>query len=159
MTGSPPPVTALTIGLFSELVAVDQLMRARLTKALPRGMELSHFMLLNYLAVSREERSPAQLARKFHVTKPAMTNTIGRLERAGHVHVRPDWEDGRRKQVVISPAGIAARNHALDSIAPLMETAAATLGVDQIRAALPILRQLRAFLSPDAGGRPGDWDR
>ena len=52
----------LAIGLFSENANVDQLMKARLSKALPKGMELSHFTLLNYLAGIKSERTPAQLA-------------------------------------------------------------------------------------------------
>jgi DNA-binding MarR family transcriptional regulator len=83
----------------------DQLARNRLSKALPKGMELSHFSVLNQLARSNEEKTPAQLARIFHVTRGAMTNTLNRLEWAGHIHVRPDWDDARRKLIAISPAG------------------------------------------------------
>ena len=93
------------IALFSEIVMVETLARNRLTRALPRGMELSHFMVLNHFARLGGEKTPAQLARVFHVTKGAMTNTVARLEAAGYVHVRPDWEDGRRKLVSISHAG------------------------------------------------------
>lgn len=49
----------LAIALFGELFMADQLARARLTRALPRGMELSHFSVLNLLARGTEERSPA----------------------------------------------------------------------------------------------------
>jgi hypothetical protein len=78
-----------------------------LAEALPKGMELSHFSVLNQLARSNEEKTPAQLARIFHVTRGAMTNTLNRLEWAGHIHVRPDWDDARRKLIAISPAGRA----------------------------------------------------
>ena len=64
------------------------------------------------------DRTPAQLARAFHVTRGAMTNTLGRLEWAGYVHVRPDWDDARRKLVTISPAGRAARDAAIAAITP-----------------------------------------
>jgi len=67
----------LAIGLFSEIATVDQLMRARLSKALPRGMELSHFTLLNFLAASQSERTPAQLARVFQSTSPPQANARG----------------------------------------------------------------------------------
>ena len=90
----------LAIMLFGELLAADQQVRSRLTRVLPRGMEISHFSVLNHLAVVGNERTPAQLAGTFHVTRGAMTNTLGKLELAGYVHIRPDWDDARRKLVL-----------------------------------------------------------
>ena len=139
----------LAAALFSELFMADQLARARLSRALPKGMELSHFGVLNLLARIGDERSPAQLARAFHVTRGAMTNTLARLEWAGHIHIRPDWDDARRKFVSSSPAGRRARDAALASIMPLIAAAVASLGEDRLRAALPVLRELRTRLEPE----------
>lgn len=136
----------LAIPLFAELFMADQLARARLTKVLPRGMELSHFSVLNLLARRQEERTPAQLAKAFHVTRGAMTNTLGKLEVAGHIHIRPDWDDARRKFVSISPAGRQARDAALHSIAPVIGALATKIGTDKVRAVLPVLRELRSEL-------------
>ncbi|OWJ76950.1 MarR family winged helix-turn-helix transcriptional regulator [Haematobacter genomosp. 1] len=135
--------------LFSEIYMVDQLARTLLSKALPRGMELSHFAVLNHLAHLNEERTPAQLARAFHVTRGAMSNTISKLEWAGHVHVRPDWDDARRKFVAISPAGRAARDAAFAAISPAMSRTARALGTERVRAVLPVLRELRMWLEED----------
>ena len=110
----------LAVALFSEIFVVDQLARSRVAKALPKGMELSHFSVLNLLARGGE-KSPAELARAFNVTRGAMTNTIGKLEWAGYVHVRPDWDDARRKHVSISPAGIKARDAAFSAIEPILD--------------------------------------
>ncbi|PTX02964.1 MarR family transcriptional regulator [Pararhodobacter aggregans] len=136
----------LAIPLFAELFMADQLARARLTKVLPRGMELSHFSVLNLLARKQEERTPAQLAKAFHVTRGAMTNTLGKLEVAGHIHIRPDWDDARRKFVSISPAGRQARDAALHAIAPVIGALATKIGTDKVRAVLPVLRELRSEL-------------
>ena len=68
-----PPRDPTVIAFFSEIVMVEQLARTRLTRVLPRGMELSHFMVLNHFARLGGERTPAQLARAFHVTRGAMT--------------------------------------------------------------------------------------
>lgn len=133
----------LAIALFSEMLTADQLARARLSKALPKGMELSHFVLLNYLAQHGEERTPAELARVFHLSRGAMTNTLNRLEWAGYVHIRPDWEDARRKRVTISPAGRSAREAALAAVQPIMEDVAREIGDARIRAAIPVLREIR----------------
>jgi DNA-binding MarR family transcriptional regulator len=133
----------IAVALFGELFMADQLARARLSKVLPKGMELSHFGVLNHLAGLSEERTPAQLARAFHVTRGAMTNTLARLEWAGHVHIRPDWDDARSKLVAISPSGRAARDAAVAVIAPLIADAVQALGAERVRAVLPVLRELR----------------
>ncbi len=136
----------LAVTLFSELLAVDQLARMSVARVLPKGMELSHFMVLNHLAHSTAEKSPAQLARSFHLTRGAMTNTLAKLEWAGWVHVRPDWDDARRKMVSLSPSGLAARDAALAAIAPLISDAVSTVGDERVKATLPVLRALRAKL-------------
>lgn len=142
---------ALAVSLFSEIIMVDQLARNTIAKVLPRGMELSHFSVLNHLAHTGVERTPAQLARSFHLTRGAMSNTLGKLEWAGWVHVRPDWEDARRKHVSISPAGMAARNAAVAAITPFLADAVARIGPDQVRGILPVLRDLRLLLSEPEG--------
>ena len=137
----------LAVTLFSEILAVDQLARSSVARALPKGMELSHFSVLNHLAHTNAERSPAQLAKTFHLTRGAMTNTLSKLEWAGWVHVRPDWEDARRKMVAISPSGIAARDAAVAAMAPVIAQVVDTVGADKVRIALPVLREMRVQLS------------
>lgn len=140
---------SLAISLFSEILMADQLARSRLSKALPKGMELSHFSVLNHLARVGLERTPAQLAKTFHVTRGAMTNTLGKLEMAGYIHIRPDWDDARRKMVAISPAGKSARDAAIAGIAPIISEVVSELGSDRVRSTLPILRELRSKLEQE----------
>ena len=137
---------ALAAALFSEVLSADQLLRNRLGKVLPKGMELSHFSVLNHLAFIADERTPAQLAQTFHVTRGAMTNTLNKLEWAGYVHIRPDWDDARRKMVAISPAGMRTREQALASITPLVNDVVGNLGLEKVRTVLPVLRELRLKL-------------
>jgi DNA-binding MarR family transcriptional regulator len=140
----------IAVALFGELFMADQLARNRLSKVLPRGMELSHFSVLNHLARSEAERTPAQLAKSFHVTRGAMTNTLAKLEWAGHVHIRPDWDDARRKFVAISPSGRAARDAAVQSIAPVIAEVVAKIGAARVRAVLPVLREMRVRLEGES---------
>ena len=139
----------LAVTLFGELLMADQLARTRISKVLPKGMELSHFMVLNHLSGLSDERSPAQLARAFHITRGAMTNTLSKLEWAGHIHIRPDWDDARRKFVAISPSGRAARDAAVQAIAPLIAEVVTALGAEKVRGVLPVLRDLRGKLEGD----------
>ncbi|MEL6509587.1 MAG: MarR family transcriptional regulator [Pseudomonadota bacterium] len=139
----------LAVALFSEILMTEQLTRNRISRLLPKGMELSHFSVLNHLAHVGDERSPAQLAKAFHLTRGAMTNTLSKLEWAGYVHIRPDWDDARRKMVAISPAGRAARDAAIAVISPLIGETVRDLGPENVRAAVPVLRTLRKNLSSD----------
>lgn len=139
---------SLAVALFSEILTNEQLIRNRLTRVLPKGMEISHFSVLNHLARIGEERSPAQLAKSFHVTRGAMTNTLNKLEWAGYVHIRPDWDDARRKMVTISPSGRRARDLAIAAITPMVSDLISDLGEDKVRASLPVLRELRTKLEP-----------
>ncbi len=143
------PRDPMVIVFFSEIVMIEQLARGRLQRALPKGMELSHFMVLNHFARLGGEKTPAQLARVFHVTKGAMTNTLHRLDAAGYVHIRPDWDDARRKWVGISPAGQQARDRAVIAMAPVFDDLLAELGPNRLRDALPTLRAIRAVLGAD----------
>jgi DNA-binding MarR family transcriptional regulator len=136
----------IAVALFGELFMADQLARNRISKVLPKGMELSHFSVLNHLARINDERTPAQLAKSFHVTRGAMTNTLTKLEWAGHVHIRPDWEDARQKFVAISPSGRSARESALAAVVPLIAEVVQAIGADRVRALLPVLRELRIKL-------------
>ena len=140
------PDEPLAVALFSEVFTADQLARGLISRALPKGMELSHFSVLNHLAHVQSERSPAQLADTFHVTRGAMTNTLSKLEWAGHIHIRPDWDDARRKFVSISPAGKAARDAAVAAITPLIGDVVKAVGAERVRTILPILREVRQRL-------------
>lgn len=137
---------SLAVTLFSEILTADQLLRNRLSRVLPKGMEISHFSVLNHLVVVHDERTPAQLAETFHVTRGAMTNTLNKLEWAGYIHIRPDWDDARRKLVAISPAGKQARDQAIAAIAPMINRVVGELGTDRVRTTLPVLRDLRQRL-------------
>lgn len=143
MTDASDPLAAT---LFAEVFMTDQLARNLIGRALPKGMEISHFSVLNHLAHIGEERTPAQLAATFHVTRGAMTNTLSKLVWAGHIHIRPDWDDARRKFVSISPAGRQARDAAVAAFMPAIAEIVRAIGPDRVRAALPVLRELRTRL-------------
>ncbi|OJH45578.1 MULTISPECIES: MarR family winged helix-turn-helix transcriptional regulator [Paracoccus] len=145
-TDIDPSTDRLAASLFAEVLIAEQLSRNLISKALPGGMQISHFSVLNLLAHVNEERTPAQLARAFHVTRGAMTNTLSRLEWAGHVHIRPDWDDARRKFVSLSPAGRAARDNALAAFMPLIAGVVRKIGAERVRSALPVLREMRVQL-------------
>jgi DNA-binding MarR family transcriptional regulator len=78
-----------------------------------------------------------------------MTNTLNKLEVAGYIHVRPDWDDARRKLVALSPAGKRARETALAAVSPVVSSFVGELGREKLRGVLPVLRDLRLRLESD----------
>lgn len=143
----PEKTENLAVSWFSEILMLDQLTRTRVARALPKGMELSHFSVLNHLSHVAAERTPAQLAKSFHLTRGAMTNTLHRLEWAGWVHIRPDWDDARQKLVSLSPSGLSARNAAIAAIVPMIAQVVEEIGEEKLRSTLPVLRELRLKLT------------
>ena len=107
--------------LLSEIATIEQLARNQLDNALPKNLNISSFSVLNHFSGSKAEKTPLQLARSFHVTKGAMTNTLNKLEKLGYIHIRPDWNDARKKLISISQSGIDAKNHAIKSIKPILD--------------------------------------
>tara|TARA_Y100001968_G_C18917822_1_gene508328 strand:+ start:16 stop:462 length:447 start_codon:yes stop_codon:yes gene_type:complete len=137
----------LAIALFSEISTIDQLLKSRISKKLPKGMKLSHFAILNHFAILGGEKTPVQLAKSFNVTKGAISNTLNRLSTIGFIHIRPDWDDGRRKLVSISQSGINARNEAVSAIEPLFEDLMKIIGPKEAKLTIPFLRDVRILLS------------
>lgn len=133
----------LAIAFFSEITTLERLLQAKAEQCLPKGMEISHFAVLNHLAFLRQERSPAQLAKSLRVTRGAMSNTLRRLDWAGYLHIRPDWDDARGKWVAISPAGRQARDAALSSLSSLFLEISEQIQPSQLESLLSGLRHLR----------------
>ena len=109
--------------LFSEITTVDQLIRAKISKILPEGMAISHLSVLNHLASINNEKTPMQLAKSFHVTKGAITNTLSKLEAS------------------------EAQREAMKSITPILQKVFIKLGSHKAGVVLPIIRELRNILS------------
>ena len=133
--------------LFSEITTIDQLIRAQISKILPDGMAISHLSVLNHLSSIKNEKTPMQLAKSFHVTKGAMTNTLSKLESSGYINIRPDWIVARNIQVKISKSGVEAQKDAIKSITPILNKVIFKLGKDKANLVLPIIRELRSILS------------
>lgn len=137
----------ITFTVLNEIRVIEQLASGRLQRALPHDLELSHFAVLNQLSLSGGEKSPAQLARAFQLTKGAMTNTIRRLAARGLIRIRGDATDGRRKLVSVTEAGRAVRDDAVAALTPVFGEIASGVGRDPLRSMLPLLRGLRVHLT------------
>ena len=148
-TSIPPTLGdagALVFSFFNEIGIIEQMSRTALERVLPDGMKAPHFGVLNHMARLGQDESPAELASAFQVSRPTMTNTIQRLEAKGYVTVAPNPNDGRGKIVRITPKGKAARDAAIEALAPLFAKIFKDLGPAPFTATVPTLASVRAYL-------------
>ena len=141
-TGADP----LVFRFFNEIGIIEQLARTRLERALPEGMKMSHFVVLNHLVRLGGEWSPARLASAFQVTRAAMTNTLQRLEARALIRIESDPGDGRGKLVSLSPAGRDMRETCIAALGPMLIELETEFGRRQFEAALPLLEAIRSYL-------------
>lgn len=132
--------------LFNEIGIVNQLSSNRFARALPEGLSLAQFSVLNNFVRLGGTRSPKQLADAFQVTKGAMTNTLNRLQENGLILIEPDPVDRRAKVVQITPAGREMREQALQGAFPAMLDLQGLLTDSEIEAMLASLTKLRTHL-------------
>lgn len=136
-------------GMFrflNEIGIIAQLSGAAFEKVMPGAMTLPQFVVLNHMIRLGGDRTPLDLARAMQVSKGAMTNTLGHLERAGFVTIRPDEKDGRSKRVDLSPAGRAAHAAALAALSPELDWLAGEIDPARIAQATPLLEEMRRAL-------------
>jgi DNA-binding MarR family transcriptional regulator len=148
------------VAVFDEIGLITHLLRTTITRRLPEGMAYAQFELLLHFAREGDGQTPAQLARAMMLTKGAITNTLQRMEAAGHVAVLADAADGRKKRVRVTRTGLQAYNTVLKALRGNKDSLRSAFTDDEFRQALSFLKALRAFLEdvdpqaePSAGSR------
>ena len=137
----------LAFEVFNEIGIIDQLASAMLASVLPAGMTQAQFTVLNhFVRLSVVEKSPADLANAFQLTRPTMTSTLSRMERAGLVTIRPDPADGRAKLVSLTSEGRAMREGCISALSPLLPLINSVVSNTELSELLPALRKIRVKL-------------
>lgn len=145
MSGAPDDPIAFVF--INEVAIIEHLARTAAERALPTGLSLAGFVVLNHMIRMRHERrAPAQIANAVQVTKGAMTGTLKRLEAEGWISVTRDPDDGRGKVVTLTAEGRAIRETALKVLTPEFAPVQRAVSEDEMRLALPILQKVRAAL-------------
>ena len=150
MTGREPH-DPLAFRVFNEIGIIEQLARNRFERALPDGLNLPQFTVLNHCVRLGDDKGPAELASAFQISRPAMTNTLQRLESRGLIVLQPDPRDGRGKRVFLTTKGRRARERAVQSVVPLMREIADVVSESDLARLLPGLERLRAALDAARG--------
>lgn len=148
--GPEPPADAeILFGFFNEIGIIAQLSGNAFERAMPEGMTLPQFSVLNHMVRLGDGWSPLRIANAMQVTKGAMTNTLQHLERKDLIEVKPDEKDGRAKRVFITEAGRAMREQCIATMIPYMGNFAKAHPPAELASILPSLREIRAWLDKE----------
>ena len=134
------------IQVFDHIEAIEYLLRASITRKLPVGLTYPQYEVLNHLIRSGRPRTPAAIAKALQMTKGAITNTLQRLEVRDLVRIAADKTDRRKKQVSVSPQGLAAYGQTMTALRPQLETLRGGFTEREFRDVLPFLSALRTWL-------------
>ena len=133
--------------IFSEIGIIHQLATHEFTQSLPRGMTTAQFGILNhFVRLDHGWRTPAQLAKSFQVSRPTMSNTLARMEKAALIEVIADPDDGRGKRVRLTDKGRAMREDCILRLAEPLARVQSNVSPALIEKALPLLTELRQIL-------------
>lgn len=146
MSDPPSETTGLFFQLFLEIGIIDQLATTAFEALLPHGLTVAQFSVLNHMIRLGDQKTPAELASAFQVTRGTMTSTLQKLETKGFVEFAPDERDGRSKRVLLTSTGRRAQQEALTAAAPAFSRVGATLSKEDVEGLLPTLIKLRTFL-------------
>lgn len=103
--------------LLREVAILDDAVRHVLGRHLPDGVPEAQFAMLNHLRYTRNAaETPADLARVFRVSPPAMTQLLGRMVRGGLVRLAPDPVDRRRRHVELTETGRTLHEQTLRAV-------------------------------------------
>ena len=145
----PPGVDSAYFQLMNEIGIVAQLASRLFERVMPPDLTLPQFGVLNHFVRLERPSTAIRLASAFQVTKGAMANTLGHLERKGYVAIVPHPRDGRAKRVTITPAGREARERAVAALGPSIAGLAGAAPLRDVEAALPTLTLIRAHLDAE----------
>ncbi|MEM9842047.1 MAG: MarR family transcriptional regulator [Pseudomonadota bacterium] len=145
----------IVFSLFNEIGIINQLSTARFARSLAPDLNPSEFGVLNHFVRLGDGKTPTHLAKAFQMTKPSMTAILSKLEQKGYVAIRASEKDRRRKIVTLTPAGRAARQRGVKSVAPLARTLLQHHDIETLKRLLPQLQTLREFLDAERNAVDG----
>lgn len=109
-----PPVDPLSLAL-REVLTLTALARTVLARRL--GLSVHDVEAMEHVMLSGEPLGPVELSRRLGVTSAAATQSVHRLQAAGHVVRTPHPGDRRRQVLEVTPSGAA---HVFRELGPLL---------------------------------------
>lgn len=132
--------------VMNEIGIIDQLGSNIFERAMPDGLTLPQFIVLNRFVRLGIDSTPVEIAQALQLTKATISSTLKRLEVKGFVNSTPNTGDGRSKKINITESGHFARNEAIKLIADDLIEIENALGASDMESVLVFLVKLRSFL-------------
>lgn len=156
----PQEMTDRANQILALLPALQQWATSRAQRAgEPHDLSLRQFAALHEIHLGAT--SPGELARRWQVTPAVLTGIIDRLERRGLVRREPDPADRRRLRLVLTDAGVAARQEIERTLVSDLEERLAEAPLEDLAAldrSLPLLHStLTALHEHHHTGSDGDY--
>jgi DNA-binding MarR family transcriptional regulator len=149
--GVPPGDLASAFALFTEVGIISQLNRAAIESALPKGLLMPHFSVLNHLARLGDGQTPLVIARAMQTPKTSMTHTLAGLEAQGLIELKRNPDDGRSKLVWITDAGLTLRMATVKTLASGMAEFLDTFPAKDLEQLAGELSEIRKWLDNARG--------
>ena len=137
----PPLIGAL---LRVPVEVVRRRMLERLHDAGFTDFEFGHTRVLQY--PGPQGLRPSELASQLGMSKQALNYQLGELERMGYLERRPDPDDQRARQIVLTDRGIAAGRAMREAVAELEAEWATLLGPERFEQLRALLQDLNRSL-------------
>lgn len=141
-----PELRETLLGLFTEVAIVEHLVRTRVERKFPDGLEAAHFGIMNYFIRNHPgPDSVAGLAWAFQEDEARMLDQIRHLERLGYVIVVPGIRPADA-MIGITDAGRAAQDAELDRMGPDFEQLVSEIPIEELAIAHRVLHEIRLVL-------------
>ncbi|MEO0442107.1 MAG: MarR family transcriptional regulator [Pseudomonadota bacterium] len=140
------PGDPIEFQVMNEIGIINQLAENLFREHLPKGMTVAQFGVLNHLLRLERQETISELARNMQVTQPTMSSTVRKLEDRGLIELVHDPDDRRVRRVQVTPAGAAARQIAVNQVAPVAELLRDKIPTSVWTGLLPELARVRTFL-------------
>jgi DNA-binding MarR family transcriptional regulator len=141
-----PDLRETLLGLFTEVAIVEHLVRTRIERTFPDGLEAAHFGIINYFIRNRPTPdSVAGIAWAFQEDEERVAAQVEQLEKLGYVSVVPGIR-ATDAMVFVTDAGRAAQATELDRMGPDFEQLVAEIPFEELQITNRVLHDIRLVL-------------
>lgn len=150
------PADELIYETLNFIGIADQLMTTRANRVLAEGdLPFPQFVMLSHFSKDpARRRTVTGIASAFQAPQPGITKTLAKMRKRGFVEMRAAQDDGRVREVWVTPEGLAAYRAALKRITPDARLIFAGWDEQDLQRLHDLLERLKSWLDDNRDARP-----